>query len=254
VADILADGYCNWPPGSDLDFQASCLADISIFDDSTTADFHRGIIIPGPLYSELEMRTMQIYDGASRAFHEAITKNDSEALDVLLPALHNIIALGTGAIVSHAANTFFYSVYNNQSAFPVLTGETLEEWLAYSENLLRYIALQNVDSQNANALSNLATLLSDRGDYKSALKCIDDGLEILAERDDTKTVSMAWQPGYQANLPIELELYVSKASIFMEQDKPDKAREWAEKVVRIAQENNFDGGEVLAAKYILESI
>jgi tetratricopeptide (TPR) repeat protein len=173
---------------------------------------------------------------------------------VLLPALHNIIALGTGAIVSHAANTFFYSVYNNQSAFPVLTGETLEEWLAYSENLLRYVALQDVDSQNANALSNLATLLSDRGDYKSALKCIDDGLEILADRDDTKPVSLAWQPGYQANLPIELELYISKASIFMDQDKPEKARELAEKVLRIANENDFDSGEVLAAKYMLENI
>jgi hypothetical protein len=254
VGDILADGYCNWPPGSDLDFQASCLSDISIFDDSNTADFHRGIIIPGPLYSQLEIRTMEVYDASSRAFHEALSKNDAEALDVLLPALHNIIALGTGAIVSHAANTFFYSVYNNQSAFPVLTGETLEEWLAYSENLLRYVALQDVDSQNANALSNLATLLSDRGDYKSALKCIDDGLEILADRDDTKPVSLAWQPGYQANLPIELELYISKASIFMDQDKPEKARELAEKVLRIANENDFDSGEVLAAKYMLENI
>jgi tetratricopeptide (TPR) repeat protein len=254
VADILADGYCNWPPESDLDFQASALSDISIFDDSSTADFHRGIIIPGPLYTELNVRTMQAYDACSRAFHEAIAKNDSEALDVLLPALHNIIALGTGAIVSHAANTFFYSVYNNQSAFPVLAGETLEEWLAYSENLLRYIALQDIDSQNANALSNLATLLSDRGDYKSALRCIEDALEILANRDDTKTVSLAWQPGYIANLSIELELYISKASIFMEQDKHDKARELAEKVIQIAKEHNHDSGEVLAAKYILENI
>lgn len=254
VGDILADGYCNWPPGSDLDFQASSLSDISIFDDSNTADFHRGIIIPGPLYSELDMRTMQVYDACSRAFHEAISKNDIEALDLLLPALHNIIALGTGAIVSHAANTFFYSIYNNQSAFPVLTGEALEEWLAYTENLLRYIALQDIDSQNANALSNLATLLSDRGDYKSAFKCIDDALEILANRDDTKTVSLAWQPGYQANLSIELELYISKASIFMEQDKPDKARELAEKVIQIAKEHSYDSGEVLAAKYILENI
>jgi len=138
--------------------------------------------------------------------------------------------------------------------FPNLVGENLEEWMAYTENLLRYTALQDIDSQNANALSNLATLLSDRADYKAALQCIDDALEILSNRDDTKTVSFAWQPGFRANLPIELELYVSKASIYMEQDKPDKARELAEKVVRIAQENDFDGGEVLAAKYILESI
>ena len=254
VADILADGYCNWPPGSEIDFQASCLSDVSIFDDSNTADFHRGIIVPGPLYSELDIRTMQVYDACSRAFHEAIAKNDIEALDVIVPSLHGLIALGSGAIVSHCANTFFYSIYHNQHMFPNLVGENLEEWIAYTENLLRYTALQDIDSQNANALSNLATLLSDRADYKAALQCIDDALEILSNRDDTQTVSFAWQPGFQANLPIELELYVSKASIFMEQDKPDKARELAEKVVRIAQENDFDGGEVLAAKYILESI
>jgi len=254
VADILADGYCNWPPGSEIDFQASCLSDVSIFDDSNTADFHRGIIVPGPLYSELDIRTMQVYDACSRAFHEAIAKNDIEALDVIVPSLHGLIALGSGAIVSHCANTFFYSIYHNQHMFPNLVGENLEEWMAYTENLLRYTALQDIDSQNANALSNLATLLSDRADYKAALQCIDDALEILSNRDDTKTVSFAWQPGFRANLPIELELYVSKASIYMEQDKPHKARELAEKVVRIAQENDFDGGEVLAAKYILESI
>ena len=62
---------------------------------------------------------------------------------------------------------------------------------------------------------------------------------------------MLWESNPKAILPIKLELMMHQVSIHMEKDEKALANKLAKEIVRIANENDYDDGNVLAASYVL---
>lgn len=165
VLEILTDGYCNWPTGSDLDFQASLLSDAAFA--SQEEDFCSGKWIPGTVYSNLFKRSIEAYDTTYNSLQRSLERNDTPGLLSSLKNLEKIARKGTGSIFVHAANTLAHTVIENEI-----------EVESPIEPMLHSFKEIDVDSQGFNALSNLILLKTRRGFYFDAIKLIDEALPL----------------------------------------------------------------------------
>jgi hypothetical protein len=252
VGDILADGYCNCGPGSGLYFQASCYADRTVFSPESVAPIFLGEFVPGALYGDLDLRALNVYNSSAGALGDGIEKDDEELVNLGVSGLFDLMNNGCGSSVAHSVNTLFYNQLSNREAFlGEIDGQRFKDWVHDSKIYLNFVSKLDIDSQNANALSNLASLYLEEENFEEAQKCVNEGLEILENVDTNKTVSFLWAADTKASLPIRLELMAHQMGIHLENDKNDQAVKVAKEIVAIAESNNYDDGSVLAAKYIL---
>ena len=252
VGDILADGYCNWGPDSELSFQASCFADRSLFSPEEYAPIFIGEYVPGSIYAELDFRALHVYNNSYQAFYEGMQEDNEELVNAGMGGFYDLINNGCGASVGHSVNALIFAQFNNPESF---LGEKSEpryqEWLHDSKMFLKFVTKFDIDFQNANAYSNLALIHIDEGEFAEAQKCVTAGLHILETANPNKSVSLLWESNPKAILPIKLELMMHQVSIHMEKDEKALANKLAKEIVRIANENDYDDGNVLAASYVL---
>jgi len=252
VGDILADGYCNWGPDSELSFQASCFADRSLFSPEEYAPIFIGEYVPGSLYAELDFRALHVYNNSYQALYEGMQEDNEELVNAGVGGFYDLINNGCGASVGHSVNALIFAQFNNPESF---LGEKSEpryqEWLHDSKMFLKFVTKFDIDFQNANAYSNLALIHIDEGEFADAQKCVTAGLHILETANPNKSVSLLWESNPKAILPIKLELMMHQVSIHMENDEKALANKLAKEIVRIANENDYDDGNVLAASYVL---
>lgn len=252
VGDILADGYCNWGPDSELSFQASCFADCSIFSPEEYAPIFIGEYVPGSLYAELDFRALHVYNNSYQALHEGMQVDNAELVNAGVSGLYDLINNGFGSSIAHSVNSLIYAQFNNQEAFLVDKSEPgYQDWLHKAKLFLNFVTKLDIDFQNANAYSNLAWIHVDEGEYSEAQDCVSAGLRILESSNPNKSVSLLWAAHPKALLPIKLELMMHQVTIFMEKDKNELANSLAKEIIQIAKENDYDDGSVLAAGYIL---
>ena len=252
VGDILADGYCNWGPDSELSFQASCFADRSLFSPEEYAPIFIGEYVPGSIYAELDFRALHVYNNSYQAFYEGMQEDNEELVNAGMGGFYDLINNGCGSSVGHSVNALIFAQFNNPESF---LGEKSEpryqEWLHDSKMFLKFVTKFDIDFQNANAYSNLALIHIDEGEFAEAQKCVTAGLHILETANPNKSVSLLWESNPKAILPIKLELMMHQVSIHMEKDEKALANKLAKEIVRIANENDYDDGNVLAASYVL---
>ena len=252
VGDILADGYCNWGPDSELSFQASCFADRSLFSPEEYAPRFIGEYVPGSIYAELDFRALHVYNNSYQAFYEGMQEDNEELVNAGMGGFYDLINNGCGSSVGHSVNALIFAQFNNPESF---LGEKSEpryqEWLHDSKMFLKFVTKFDIDFQNANAYSNLALIHIDEGEFADAQKCVTAGLHILETANPNKSVSLLWESNPKAILPIKLELMMHQVSIHMEKDEKALANKLAKEIVRIANENDYDDGNVLAASYVL---
>ena len=252
VGDILADGYCNWGPDSELSFQASCFADRSLFSPEECAPIFIGEYVPGSIYAELDFRALHVYNNSYQAFYEGMQEDNEELVNAGVGGFYDLINNGCGASVGHSVNALIFAQFNNPESF---LGEKSEpryqEWLHDSKMFLKFVTKFDIDFQNANAYSNLALIHIDEGEFAEAQKCVTAGLHILETANPNKSVSLLWESNPKAILPIKLELMMHQVSIHMEKDEKALANKLAKEIVSIATENDYDDGNVLAASYVL---
>ena len=252
VGDILADGYCNWGPDSELSFQASCFADRSLFSPEEYAPIFIGEYVPGSIYAELDFRALHVYNNSYQALYEGMQEDNEELVNAGVGGFYDLINNGCGASVGHSVNALIFAQFNNPESF---LGEKSEpryqEWLHDSKMFLKFVTKFDIDFQNANAYSNLALIHIDEGEFAEAQKCVTAGLHILETANPNKSVSLLWESNPKAILPIKLELMMHQVSIHMENDEKALANKLAKEIVRIANENDYDDGNVLAASYVL---
>ena len=252
VGDILADGYCNWGPDSELSFQASCFADRSLFSPEEYAPIFIGEYVPGSIYAELDFRALHVYNNSYQAFYEGMQEDNEELVNAGMGGFYDLINNGCGSSVGHSVNALIFAQFNNPESF---LGEKSEpryqEWLHDSKMFLKFVTKFDIDFQNANAYSNLALIHIDEGEFADAQKCVTAGLHILETANPNKSVSLLWESNPKAILPIKLELMMHQVSIHMEKDEKALANKLAKEIVSIATENDYDDGNVLAASYVL---
>ena len=252
VGDILADGYCNWGPDSELSFQASCFADRSLFSPEEYAPIFIGEYVPGSIYAELDFRALHVYNNSYQALYEGMQEDNEELVNAGMGGFYDLINNGCGSSVGHSVNALIFAQFNNPESF---LGEKSEpryqEWLHDSKMFLKFVTKFDIDFQNANAYSNLALIHIDEGEFAEAQKCVTAGLHILETANPNKSVSLLWESNPKAILPIKLELMMHQVSIHMEKDEKALANKLAKEIVRIANENDYDDGNVLAASYVL---
>ena len=252
VGDILADGYCNWGPDSELSFQASCFADRSLFSPEEYAPIFIGEYVPGSIYAELDFRALHVYNNSYQAFYEGMQEDNEELVNAGMGGFYDLINNGCGSSVGHSVNALIFAQFNNPESF---LGEKSEpryqEWLHDSKMFLKFVTKFDIDFQNANAYSNLALIHIDEGEFADAQKCVTAGLHILETANPNKSVSLLWESNPKAILPIKLELMMHQVSIHMENDEKALANKLAKEIVSIATENDYDDGNVLAASYVL---
>jgi len=252
VGDILADGYCNWGPDSELSFQDSCFADRSVFSPEEYAPIFIGEYVPGSIYAELDFRALHVYNNSYQALHEGMQVDNAELVNAGVSGLYDLINNGFGSSIAHSVNTLIYAQFNNPEAFLGDKSEPgYQDWLHNSKLFLNFVTKLDIDFQNANAYSNLAWIHVDEGEYSEAQDCVSAGLRILESSNPNKSVSLLWASHPKALLPIKLELMMHQVTIFMEKDKKDLANSLAKEILQIAEENEYDDGSVLAAGYIL---
>ena len=252
VGDILADGYCNWGPDSELSFQASCFADRSLFSPEEYAPIFIGEYVPGSIYAELDFRALHVYNNSYQALYEGMQEDNEELVNAGVGGFYDLINNGCGSSVGHSVNALIFAQFNNPESF---LGEKSEpryqEWLHDSKMFLKFVTKFDIDFQNANAYSNLASIHIDEGEFAEAQKCVTAGLHILETANPNKSVSLLWESNPKAILPIKLELMMHQVSIHTERDEKAQANKLAKEIVRIANENDYDDGNVLAASYVL---
>jgi hypothetical protein len=169
ILEILTDGYCNWPTGTELDFQASLLSDAAFASEED--DFCSGKWIPGTIYSQLFKRGLDLYDTSYESLQKSLERKDASGTKESLKSLENIARRGTGSIFLHAANTLAHTAIEND----IELDSPIEAMLYVFKEI-------DVDSQGFNALSNLILLKTRRGFYFDAVKFIEQALPLCLRR------------------------------------------------------------------------
>lgn len=199
IAEILVDGYSNWPAGTDLDFQLSLLSDITVCEEE---DFYRhGAIIPGVIYGKLVERGIEFYNEKYRQLGLGIQEGNDDVIDQALNGLNYIAMAGAGSIFLHAVNSFTATILELGIDVPI---DDMLEWCSYID----------VDSQGLNALSNLLVSKIASKSYVEAERLLDRAFEMSKRPGpNLETVShfQAWD-GFE-EVSIVVEIYESALEI-----------------------------------------
>lgn len=194
VLEILTDGYCNWPKGTDLDFQASLLSEAALAPEEE--DFCSGKWIPGQLYGEFFKRSIDLYDATYSLLQKSLEKSDTSSVVSCFRNLEKIARRGIGSIFLHAANTLAHSSIEND----IEVDSPIEQMLKVFKGI-------DVDSQGLNALSNLILLKTRLGFYYDGVKLVEEASP-LCERKlpnlNTKSHFTSLDGSYETSIVEEI--------------------------------------------------
>lgn len=223
IAEILVDGYCNWPAGSDLDFQIVLWSDYALCTDN---NFYRnGAIIPGVLYWELAQRSNARYNEA----YEAIGQDIDEGLrDQAFDALMVLLYEGVGSTFLSAGNTWAHRAM-----------KLYENYDCSSE--MEYLSTIDVDSQGINALSNLIMWHIENKTFKEAEYFVDRALERTVRLGPNLETHSHYHPSDGSyEISIYTEIYESALTIKDVLGKQSEVQEIAHKALEFCKQHAPD--------------
>jgi len=220
IAEILVDGYCNWPAGSDLDFQVVLWSDYALCAEN---DYYRnGAIIPGVLYWELAQRSINRYNEAYQAIHQEI---DEDVRDQASDALMVLLYEGVGSTFLNAGNSWAYSgmrLYENHDCSAEM----------------EFLSTIDVDSQGINALSNLILWHIQNKSFKDAEPLVDIALERtvrIGPNLETHSHHHSLDGSYE--ISVYIEIYESALAIKGELSKPAEVKKIALKALEFCEKH-----------------
>jgi hypothetical protein len=251
VADILVDGYSNFPSESEIPFQNSCYADSTIFEQGELRHFEEGIFIPGPIYVEMEIRTIQLYAKSQEVAQTGIQRKNAALLIAGLNGYQEIISKGVGAAIAHAANSYVYTQTSAGNTLLALSDEAKAGFKDYAVGILNFVTRLPVDLQDANACSNLAIIEVSRQNFKEALDAVNLGINKLKENRRHFPHSMMGNSVPELNPGVKLELFATKAELLYRSGNKAKAKEIANDILEDAKASNHGGPEIEKAKWII---
>jgi hypothetical protein len=221
IADILVDGYCNWLPGSELDFQISFWSDYGLCTENDY--FRSGAIVPGILYWELMKRSMDRYDEVYFVLKRAMDEKNLEQINECMDALLVIAQEGVGSIFLHAGNT-----WASQGL------EIYEDFIC--DQIMEYFSTIDVDSQGINALSNLIVSYIKEESFDKAdglLAIAIKGTERMAPNFETHSYFQATDGSVE--IPIFTEIFESALTVKEKMGKRPELIEIAKKAIEFCE-------------------
>lgn len=237
IAEIIVDGFANWRPGSDLDFQA-CLMSEYPFDE-TPEDFKFGALVPGVIYGVLCQRTLQAYGESYSALQDAIAKNDGEGIRSNLIQFLILVDSGIGSSICHAANSFANTAIELGMDWDVVL-------------MLEYISTIDVDSQGVNALSNLVRFFIEKDNFAEANKYLDLALEKTKRMGPNLETLSHWAPwDGSGEENIYLEIFESALTVKSELGKSAELKSAAQRVIDYCDTRKITPELLNTAKAIL---
>ena len=251
VADLLVDGYANYPSESEIPFQNSCFSDSVIFGQGVLWHFEEGIFIPGPIYVDMEFRTIELYAKSQDVAQIGIQRKDAALLLAGLNGYQEIISKGVGASIAHAANSYVYTQTSAGNTLLALSDEAKAGFKDYAVEILNFVTRLPVDLQDANSCSNLATIEVSRENFKEALDAVNLGINKLKENRRHYPQSMMGNSIPELNPGIKLELFATKAELLYRSGNKEKAKEVANDILEDAKASNHAGPEIEKAKWII---
>jgi hypothetical protein len=223
IAEILVDGYCNWPSGSELDFQIALWSDYALCNEN---DYYRnGAIVPGVLYWELFQRSNARYDEAYNALHQEV----DEALQVQgLDALQVLLYEGVGSIFLHAGNTWAASAMAVYEDF-----DCSEE--------LEFLSTIDVDSQGINALSNLIVWHIQNGSFEDAEPLVDIAIRGTDRMGPKLETHSHFHPNDgSVEVSIFIEVFESALTVKSELNRAVELKQIAQKALKFCEKYSAD--------------
>jgi len=251
VADILVDGYSNFPSESEIPFQNSCYADSIIFEQGVLWHFEKGIFIPGPIYIDMEIRTIELYAKSQEVAQTGVQRKDAALLLAGLNGYQEIISKGVGAAIAHAANSYVYTQTSAGNNLLALSDAAKAGFKDYAAGILNFVTGLPVDLQDANACSNLAMIEVSREKFKEALDAVNLGINKLKENRRHFPYSMMGNSIPELNPGIKLELFATKAELLYRSGNKAKAKEIATDILEDAKASDHMGPEIEKAKWII---
>ncbi len=237
IAEIIVDGYSNWPEGSDLDFQLSLLSDITKCEDD---DFYRhGAFIPGIIYGKLVERGIEFYNDKYRQLGLGIQENNDDLIDQALNGLNSIAMIGPGSIFLHAVNSFTATILELEIDVPI---DDMLEWCSYID----------VDSQGLNSLSNLLVSKIAAKSFREADQLLVRALN-MAKRPgpNLETVSHFQPWDGSEEVSIVVEIYESALEIKSQLGKTSEMKEIALDIVAYCEKKELQNSLLETARQIL---
>ena len=204
VGEILADGFCNFSESSEENFQSICFSDRSMVITDSIATMELGDFVPGSLYVELNYMTQDFFQSSYSNLEHAIQTNNLEGITTGLEGLQCVMNEGCGDSFMSAANSLFYIQFRGLSE-----SQRDVNWLRDAKVYLKYLSEINFGYENANALSNLAGVSIEEGDFKTALDYVARGHTLLIDapspHSEVKFELMGYQLKIYQGLGLNLE-------------------------------------------------
>lgn len=252
VADILVDGFCNSGTSGEESFQNICIPQELVFDDDQIHQFEKSIFVPGPVYVDLEEKTIVLYVTVQESAQRALIEKNSALLVASLNGAQEIISRGVGVSFVHSINGYIYTQFFAGGMRLLGMDEDSKRGFAeYAKLLLTYASRIPVDLQDANAFSNLALIEVSLRNYQQGLHYVELGISKLRENRSNFPDSIMGSSKLENNSGIKFELFATKAEILYRHGQVDKARRIAAIIVEEAQQLGHSGAEVEKAKWIV---
>ena len=247
VADILVDGFCNYPSK----FQTRTCSDSSIYPEGALEHFEIGRFLPGPFAQYVDLESLFLTLKCDEILEEALAKKSATKMRVALNGYQEIISNGSGAAVPHSINGYVYSMLHYGGTVLGLSESERADIHDYMAKLLNYVSTMPVDLQDANGLSNLALIEIARKRFNEALQAVNSGITLLKQDRSHIPASAFGNSVPNENPWIKLELFATRAELLFRAGDSKKAKELAEKILAEAKQINYDGPEIKKVKWIL---
>jgi hypothetical protein len=247
VADILVDGFCNYPSK----FQTRTCSDSSIYPEGALEHFEIGRFLPGPFAQYVDLESLFLTLKCDEILEEALAKKSATKMRVALNGYQEIISNGSGAAVPHSINGYVHSMLHYGGTVLGLSESERADIHDYMAKLLNYVSAMPVDLQDANGLSNLALIEIARKRFNEALQAVNSGITLLKQDRSHIPASSFGNSVPNENPWIKLELFATRAELLFRAGDSKKAKELAEKILAEAKQINYDGPEIKKVKWIL---
>lgn len=249
VASILADGFSHWNFDEEIGFQDALITDLYRKNAENLPNYRIGILVPSPLYVPLVERTNLSYALLEQLARDEKQMGSAENEKFYREGLFGLVNIGVGTGPVHAMNSLYFRVANRDDL-----SKRDPQARQNITDLHMYFSDWNFDKQNANALSNLAMLQLNWGDFDRALKSANLALELYE-----KPLTQKYQTEYTSNsefypIIIKWEVMITKARVLILLDDLDGAKEALKPMVAEATAMNYPGEELIDAQAMLAAI
>jgi len=247
VADILVDGFCNYPSK----FQETTFSEISIYAEGVLDHFEIGSFLPGPFAMYIDNESLLLVMKCDQILDDALDKKNATRMRVALSGYQEVISKGSGSAVPHSINGYVYYIQHYGGSVLGLGENERADIHDYAVKLLKYVTTLPVDLQDANGFSNLALIEISRKRFNDALQAVNSGITLLKQDRSYIPESSFGNSVPNENPWIKLELFATRADLIYRSGDSTKAKELAEKVLSEALRINYDGPEIKKVKWIL---